>query len=81
MAGNEFHLVPEREELFPDRANEGRVVSPREIGAADGPLEEHIPHLQQLARPVEESHMPRRMPWAMQDFEFYLTKRHLVAIL
>ena len=48
VATDKANVIPEREQLFPDRVNQGVVIAFREIRAANGTIEQHVTHLGQF---------------------------------
>src|SRR3546814_4082073 len=57
------------------------MIAHREVGAADGTLEQHVADDGELAGGVVEDDMARRVAGAMIDVEREVADRHLVAVL
>lgn len=69
VAGDEAHVVAQREEPLPDGRDQLGVVSPREVGTTNGPTEEHIADLGETPPAIEEHDMPRGMAGAMDHLQ------------
>ena len=59
VSGNERNLVAEREQLFPDRANQCCVVALWKIRASDRAMEQHVTYQRQTGFLVVKNHMSR----------------------
>ena len=66
MTGNEGNIVAQGPEFFGDGGNQGGMVAAREIGAADGALEQDIAHKGQLQVTVIKHHMAGGMAGAVK---------------
>lgn len=78
MAGEEFHLVAQREERIQNRVHQGRVVTPLQIGAADRLAEERIAREGHLLRLAQERHTARRMARRGDYLQCRLPEVHLL---
>src|ERR1017187_1122609 len=67
-------LVPERQQLCPDRADQRIVIAIREVGPTNRALEQHIAQQRETRRMIHENDMPRCVTWAMQDVETMWTE-------
>ncbi len=78
MAGDEADVVAEREETFTNRAHQVAVVPSGKVSAADRAPEEHVAHLGQAARCVEEDNVAWRVTWAVNDGEVHVSQADAV---
>ncbi len=81
MARDETHVVSQGQQFFVNRLQQGGMIAPREIGAADGTPEQNVSHQRQTFPPMEIDHVARRMPRAVQHLEPLLTEPYLVSLL
>lgn len=81
MPGDKGNIIAEGPELFNDRFYQCGVVATREIGAADGSLEQHIPDLGDTRRLVKKDHVPRGMTRTMFDYQLLGPKTNVVIML
>ena len=67
VAGDEGGILAQGPELFTDGADQGVVIAPWQVGAADGALKQHITDDGQLILGAVKDDVVRRVAGAVDD--------------
>src|ERR1700674_1051968 len=81
VAADERDVVAQGENLFPDRAEQLRMVAARYVGAPDRAAEQHVADNGEALRGIEQGDAARRMARAVQDIEGQLADLYLIALV
>jgi len=80
VSGQQGHVVPQRPDPGPNRLEQLRMVTAREIRSPDRTLEDHVTDNRDGRLPMNQDDVSRRVPRAMQHVERLLPERDLVAL-
>lgn len=80
MPAQEADIVPQRQQLFLDHADQGLVIAAGKIGTSNRAVEKHIADMRKTRRAIEEDDVSRRMPRTMQHLEAVVTERHRLTL-
>src|SRR3984893_7486607 len=80
MSADDCDVVPQGQELVPDRGQQLPVIASGEIGAADRPREQDIANDCQTLLRIEQGDASRRMPRTMQHLECQLPDLDLISV-
>src|ERR1041385_2800377 len=79
MAADKTDVIAERQQLFGDGTDQGRMAAAGQIGAADRAVEQHVADMGEAHLLVEKHHAARRMTWAVENVKRQLTDADLFA--